>query len=94
MDVLKGQGELLNQEQIVSAIEKYTEGANWMVENYIDRASGEKKENHFLLSQDTYVYGRGYLGMDKVEVPEKYLNLNVDLDAIEAAQEQAEGQAK
>ncbi|MFR8927405.1 DUF3798 domain-containing protein [Peptoniphilus senegalensis] len=94
MDVLKGQSELLNQDQIVASIEKYTEGAKWMVENYIDRSSGEKKENHFLLSQDTYVYGRGYLGMDKVEVPEKYMNLNVDLDAIEAAQEQAEGQAK
>ncbi|MDU1022998.1 MAG: DUF3798 domain-containing protein [Peptoniphilus harei] len=94
MDTLKGQGELLNQEQIVSSIEKYTEGAKWMVENYIDRASGEKKENHFLLSQDTYVYGRGFLGMDKIKVPEKYMNLNVDLDAIEAAQEQAEGQAK
>ena len=32
--------------------------------------------------------------MDKIKVPEKYMNLNVDLDAIEAAQEQAEGQAK
>lgn len=94
MDVLKGQGELLNKEQIVNSIQKYTEGAKWMAENYIDRASGETKENHFLLSQDTYVYGRGYLGMDKVKVPEKYLNLNVDLDAIKASQEQAEGQAK
>ncbi|MGF0096093.1 DUF3798 domain-containing protein [Peptoniphilus sp. SGI.035] len=94
IDVLKGQGELLNKEQIVNSIQKYTEGAHWMAENYIDRASGETKENHFLLSQDTYVYGRGYLGMDKVKVPEKYLNLNVDLDAIKAAQEKAEGQAK
>ncbi|MCI5643700.1 MAG: DUF3798 domain-containing protein [Peptoniphilus sp.] len=94
IDVLKGQGELLNKEQIVNSIQKYTEGAKWMAENYIDRASGETKENHFLLSQDTYVYGRGYLGMDKVKVPEKYLNLNVDLDAIKASQEQAEGQAK
>lgn len=94
MDVLKGQSELLNKEQIINSIQKYTEGAKWMAENYIDRASGETKENHFLLSQDTYVYGRGYLEMDKVKVPEKYLNLNVDLDAIKAAQEEAEGQAK
>ena len=94
MEVLKGEGELLNKEQIVAAIQNYTEGANWMAENYIDRASGENKENHFLLSQDTYVYGRGYLGMDKVDVPEKYLNLNVDLDAIKEAQESAEGKAE
>lgn len=94
MNVLKGEGELLNQEQIVAAIQNYTEGAKWMAENYIDRASGETKDNHFLLSQDTYVYGRGYLGMDKVKVPEKYLNLNVDLDAIKEAQENAEGKAE
>lgn len=94
MEVLKGEGELLNQEQILAAIQNYTEGANWMAENYIDRATGETKENHFLLAQDTYVYGRGYLGMDKVDVPEKYLNLNVDLDAIKEAQESAEGQAE
>lgn len=94
MEVLKGEGELLNQEQILAAIQNYTEGANWMAENYIDRASGETKENHFLLAQDTYVYGRGYLGMDKVDVPEKYLNLNVDLDAIKEAQESAEGKAE
>ena len=94
MEVLKGEGELLNQEQILAAIQNYTEGANWMAENYIDRATGETKENHFLLAQDTYVYGRGYLGMDKVDVPEKYLNLNVDLDAIKEAQESAKGQAE
>ena len=94
MEVLKGQGELLNQEQILASIQKYTEGAKWMAENYVDRATGETKDNHFLLAQDTYVYGRGYLGMDKIKVPEKYLNLNVDLDAIKEAQENAEGKAE
>ena len=94
MEVLKGEGELLNQEQILASIQKYTEGAKWMAENYVDRASGETKDNHFLLAQDTYVYGRGYLGMDKIKVPEKYLNLNVDLDAIKEAQENAEGKAE
>lgn len=94
MEVLKGQGELLNQEQILASIQKYTEGAKWMAENYVDRATGETKGNHFLLAQDTYVYGRGYLGMDKIKVPEKYLNLNVDLDAIKEAQENAEGKAE
>lgn len=32
--------------------------------------------------------------MDKIKVPEKYLNLNVDLDAIKEAQENAEGKAE
>ena len=34
------------------------------------------------------------MGMDKVQVPDKYKNLNVDLEAIEKSQEQAEGQAE
>lgn len=94
MEVLKGNSEITDRDKLVAAIEGYTEGAKWMAENYVDRASGETKDNHILVSQDTYVYGKGYLGMDKVEVPEKYLNLNVDLDAIKASQENAEGQAE
>ena len=58
----------------------------------MDIIEPEKKDNHVLLAQDTYVYGKGYLGMDKVEVPEKYMTMNIDLDAIKASQEQAEGE--
>lgn len=78
VDVLEGNKELTNIDDIKSAIENYTEGAKWMGSYYIDRTSGEEKTNHVLVSQDTYVYGKGYLGMDKVEVPEKYLNMNIE----------------
>lgn len=78
IDVLDGKKELTNIDDIKSAIGNYTEGANWMGSYYVDRASGEEMTNHVLVSQDTYVYGKGYLGMDKVEVPEKYLQMNVD----------------
>ncbi len=94
IDVLHGNGDLLDNEAVIKSIESYTEGAKWMATNYVDRASGEAKKNHILVAQDTYVYGRGYLGMDKIDVPEKYLNLNVDLDQIKAEQEQAEGKAE
>lgn len=90
--VLHGKMELTNIDNIIDCIDNYTEGAKWMAVNYVDRASGEKKDNHILLAQDTYVYGKGYLGMDKVEVPEKYMTMNIDLDAIKASQEQAEGE--
>ena len=91
-EVLHGKMELTNIDHVIDCIDNYTEGAMWMGVNYIDRASGEKKENHILLAQDTYVYGKGYLGMDKVEVPEKYMTMNIDLDAIKQDQEQAEGE--
>ncbi|WP_077074280.1 DUF3798 domain-containing protein [Aedoeadaptatus urinae] len=90
--VLHGKMELTNIDNVIDCIDNYTEGAKWMGTNYVDRASGEKKDNHILLAQDTYVYGKGYLGMDKVEVPEKYMTMNIDLDAIKKDQEQAEGE--
>ena len=83
-DVLDGKKELTKIEDVQSAIAKYTEGANWMGSYYVDRASGEKKENHILVAQDDYIYGKGYLGMDKVEVPEKYLTMNIDLKKIQS----------
>ena len=91
-EVLHGKMELTNIDNVIDCIDNYTEGAKWMGTNYVDRASGEKKDNHILLAQDTYVYGKGYLGMDKVEVPEKYMTMNIDLDAIKKDQEQAEGE--
>lgn len=92
MDVLDGKRELTNIDDLIACIKPYTEGANWMGDYYIDRASGEEKTNHILLSQDTYVFGKGYLGMDKVDVPEKYLNLNVDLDKLIEQEGQTEDQ--
>ncbi|EJP19811.1 PF12683 family protein [Peptostreptococcaceae bacterium AS15] len=83
-DVLDGKKELTKIEDVKSAIAKYTEGANWMGSYYVDRATGKKKENHILVAQDDYVYGKGYLGMDKVEVPEKYLTMNIDLTKIQS----------
>ena len=65
-----------------------------MASKFVDRQNGQEVDNHVLISQDTYLYGKGYMGMDKVQVPDKYKNLNVDLEAIEKSQEQAEGQAE
>lgn len=90
IDAIEGKKDLTKLEDVVSALGAHTEGAKWMANYYVDRGTGEEKKNHILVSQDTYVYGKGYLGMDKVEVPEKYKNLNVDLESLM----NKEGQAK
>ncbi|MDO4793043.1 MAG: DUF3798 domain-containing protein [Filifactor alocis] len=82
MGAIEGTKDLTSIDDLKASIETYTQGANWMGTYYVDRASGEEKKNHILVAQDTYVYGKGYLGIDKVEVPEKYMNLNVDLEAL------------
>lgn len=92
--VLHGKRELTNQDDVTEVLGTYTEGAHWMGSKMVDRASGETLDNFVLIAQDTYVFGKGYLGLDKVEVPEKYLNLNVDLDKIHEEQENAEGDAE
>lgn len=82
MEAIDGKVDLTDMEALKKCISKYTEGASWMSSYYVNRQTGEPVKNHVLVAQDTYVYGKGYLGMDKVEVPEKYMNLNVDLEAI------------
>lgn len=61
-------------DQMMKAFEKNTPGAGWNGSRYKD-ANGVEKENFFLLYQDTYVFGKGYLGMTKEVVPKKYFTI-------------------
>ena len=54
---------------------KYTPGAQWNGNFYVDGKTGVKMKNYDLVYQDTYIFGRGYLGMTKVKVPEKYFQI-------------------
>lgn len=72
--VIEGRSELLNMEDLMDAYAKYTPGAGWNGSLYID-ADGVEKENFILVYQDTYVFGRGYLGMTDLKVPEKYFQI-------------------
>lgn len=74
---IEGNLELTKLEDLEKTLGDNSEAGIWIATNYVDRNSGEAVPNHVLISQDTYVYGQGYLGMSKVEVPEKYQKLNV-----------------
>jgi len=60
---------------LMASYAKYTPGAAWNGSNYTDVGTGVKKKNYFLVYQDTYVFGKGYLGMTKLTVPEKYFKI-------------------
>lgn len=92
--VLHGKAELTDQDALTKTLGTYTDGSSWMGSKMVDRASGKTLDNFTLIAQDTYVFGKGYLGMDKVEVPEKYLNLNVDLKEVLEEQKNSEGDAE
>jgi len=70
---IEGTAKVANMTDMLSAFEKYTPGALWNASNYTDLNTKKTDTNHFLIYEDTYVFGKGYLGSAKQVVPEKYL---------------------
>ncbi len=73
--IIEGTAKIDSFKDLMDSFMKFTPGAEWNGSYYVDMATGEKKMNHILLYQDTYVFGKGYLGMTKEVVPEKYFNI-------------------
>lgn len=72
-NIIDGKAKIDNTKDIMAAFMKYTPGAEWNGNYYVDGTTGVKAANHLLVYQDTYVMGKGYLGSAKQVVPEKYL---------------------
>jgi len=53
----------------------YTPGADWNGSLFYNKVTGEEAKNHVMVYQDTYVFGKGYIGNASEVVPEKYKNL-------------------
>lgn len=70
---IEGTAKMGNTTDLFDAFNKYTPGAAWNGSNYKDLNTGTTSPNHVLMYQDTYVFGKGYLGTTKQVVPEKYL---------------------
>ena len=70
---IDGTAKVANMQDMLSAFEKYTPGAAWNASDYTDLNTSKTDTNHFLIYQDTYVFGKGYLGTTKQVVPTKYL---------------------
>lgn len=73
--VIDGNADLISRDDLLAAYEKYTPGAGWNGSLYVD-ADDVERENFVLVYQDTYIFGKGYLGMTDIEVPEKYFEIN------------------
>ncbi|MDR3075988.1 MAG: hypothetical protein LBU26_01705, partial [Synergistaceae bacterium] len=52
---------------------KFSPGAKWNGSYFTDTVTGKPVRNYFLIYQDTYILGRGYMGAADVEISEKYL---------------------
>lgn len=72
-NVIEGKCEVDDFDAVMAAFAEYTPGAAWNGSYYVD-ADGIDQENYLLIYQDTYIFGKGYMGITEVEVPEKFLN--------------------
>ena len=77
VNVINGESELLNMDDIAKAYEVFSPGAAWNGSNYTNAETGVKANNTFLVYQDTYIMGNPghYMGATKIEVPEKYFTI-------------------
>ncbi|MGL5918617.1 MAG: DUF3798 domain-containing protein [Cetobacterium sp.] len=73
-EVLAGKAEIHSFDALKVALAKNTPGAQWNGSSYVD-VKGIERENFYLIYQDTYVLGKGYLKMTDLEVPEKYFSI-------------------
>ncbi len=76
-NVLKGESELDDIDDIAKAYEVFSPKANWNGSSYTDATTGVKSDNIFLVYQDTYIMGNPgrYMGATDIEVPEKYFTV-------------------
>ena len=73
--ITEGKAKLYNLKDLWKCDDKYTPVAEWNGAPYYDMAKQMKIKKFVLVYEDTYVFGRGYMGVTKEKVPEKYIKL-------------------
>ncbi len=72
INVINGDAEVDEIDDVAAAYGVYSPGAEWNGSNYTNADTGVKSPNIVLIYQDTYIMGKGYMGATELEVPEKY----------------------
>ena len=77
VNVINGESDLLDMDDIAKAYEVFSPGAAWNGSNYTNAETGVKADNTFLVYQDTYIMGNPghYMGSTDIEVPEVYFTV-------------------
>ena len=84
--------ETYKPEDIIECLDGMTPGTHWTGGHFMN-VSGEEAEpwnNYYLVAQDVYIFGKGYLGLTEEEVPQKYRELKYDLKTREELEAEAE----
>ncbi|MDR1916854.1 MAG: DUF3798 domain-containing protein [Synergistaceae bacterium] len=71
-NIVEGKAKLGNMSDLWAAYDKFTPGAKWNGNVYKDVSTGSTMRNVLMVYQDTYIFGKGYMGTPDIKVPEKY----------------------
>jgi len=75
-NVIEGKSELLDTDDVKNALSVYSPDAGWNTSYYVD-ADDMVRKNYLFVYQDSYVLGKGYLGLTDEIIPEKYYDRNI-----------------
>ena len=78
-DIIEGTDSGDTLADIVKNFQVVTPGCDW-VSGIFMYPDGSKIDNYYLLTMDTYIYGKGYSGVMSTPVPEKYLTIDATLE--------------
>ncbi len=73
-NVIEGKCDAIDFDSFIETLQQNTPGAGWNGSYYVG-VDGVEKENYFMLYQDTYILGKGYMHVTDIEIPEKYFEV-------------------
>jgi len=74
-NIVEGNATLGNLNDLWKAYDKFTPGAKWNGSVYTDINTGVTLRNFIMVYQDTYIFGKGFMGTPDLVVPDKYYDI-------------------
>jgi hypothetical protein len=78
--IAEGRVKVADTKTLLECFGKFSPGAKWNGAYFMDAVTAKPVRNYFLIYQDTYVFGKGYMGISEVEIPEKYLSIGTNYE--------------
>jgi len=76
--IVEGRAKLTDTRKLLESFGKFSPGGKWNGTYFIDPLTGKPLRSYFLIYQDTYILGRGFLGLTDIKIPEKYLLIGAE----------------
>lgn len=74
VQMIEGKGTGNIQDDLMTAFQAITPGCDWVPAKFTD-ASGKELDNYFLLSMETYIFGKGFTKVLDQPIPEKFYSI-------------------